>query len=548
MSKIHPVWKLALACTAIFAMAISSLPIRGFVTEAQQPANRPDALCTISSTTTLTVGNPEIRLANQMQADTETRTLAPSKGAVPFHPTMSLKAYREAKEAASRAPMVPKASLQAQPAPLASARGTGVNIEGVSQAPGELFPADTHGAAGLNDFVEVTNTKIAIFSNTTTGKGASPRKTYTLAAFFGESTQKLNDPRILYDAAAGHWVITVDVMGETENSPHYLFLAVSQSTDPIGTYCIYKMEVTPFTMEDNFDFPQLGMDANAFIITAVTGKNEQSKAVLFAVPKAALYSCAGFSVPVFTGLQPTLAPPIVLDGNPKSFLIAAPSAPNAVSALKIYALTDSGGAATLTCVSDVPVPAYNIPAMAIQPVPCGGGPNVMDTSDCRFVNASTQNGNSLWQVHTIQNGRLAVPRFYQIDTMTNTVVQFGDIAVTATSYDFNASIVATQMNDVFVTWTSVDPPAGVNAQVRFSGRRNGDPLGLISSGVALFTSPTCLKGNLDDTDMDMPRQSWGDYSSVAIDPRNNQQAWIINETIPTSTSWGTRIGKIGLTP
>ena len=106
---------------------------------------------------------------------------------------------------------------------------------------------------------------------------------------------------------------------------------------------------------------------------------------------------------------------------------------------------------------------------------------------------------------------------------------------------------ATATNDVFVTWTSVDPP-GVNAQVRFSGRRSGDIPGLITSGVALFTSPTCLMGNLDNTDPEMPKQRWGDYSSVVIDARNNQQAWIVNETIPTSMLWGTRIGKIGLTP
>jgi hypothetical protein len=170
---------------------------------------------------------------------------------------------------------------------------------------------------------------------------------------------------------------------------------------------------------------------------------------------------------------------------------------------------------------------------------------MLDTGDARFVNTSTQTGNSLWQVHTINFVGFAAPRFYQIDTVANTVVQSGVFFATATSFDFNASIAATASNDAFVTWTATDPSAGTNAQVRFSGRRSSDPLNSMPAGSALIGSATCITTNFDPN---FGLQRWGDYSAVTVDPSNSTLAWIVNETIRTSGGsvvWGSRIGKIG---
>src|SRR5207248_11740303 len=60
---------------------------------------------------------------------------------------------------------------------------------------------------------------------------------------------------------------------------------------------------------NNFwDFPQLGMDQDAVLITAnILNGNTFLGADFFAVAKARLYNGLGFSVPVFTGLVGTLA-------------------------------------------------------------------------------------------------------------------------------------------------------------------------------------------------------------------------------------------------
>lgn len=108
----------------------------------------------------------------------------------------------------------------------------------------------------------------------------------------------------------------------------------------------------------------------------------------------------------------------------------------------------------------------------------------------------------------------------------------------STSYDFNPSIAANSAGDLYVTWSMTDPTAGTRPQVRFSGRRAADPPD-IPRGVALFTSGACLTGNFDP---DRGFQRWGDYSAVSVDPDNSLLAWLVNETVRSASTWGSRIG------
>ena len=71
-------------------------------------------------------------------------------------------------------------------------------------------------------------------------------------------------------------------------------------------------------------------------------------------------------------------------------------------------------------------------------------------SIARFQAASAQYNNSLWNVHTINSKTFPAPRFYQIDTDTNTVVQSGVFFNSATSDDFNPSIAVNPSGEVFV--------------------------------------------------------------------------------------------------
>jgi len=338
---------------------------------------------------------------------------------------------------------------------------------------------------------------------------------------------------VIYDSTFNRWVVTADAFNEAPTVQRF-FIAVSTTSDPTGPYFIYNINADFFQNGNFFDFPQLGLDQNSVLITAnIFSTSSFLGADMLSIAKARLYNGLGFSVPVFTGLQATLAPPNVLDQNSNTFFLAAPPSGSSLSA---YRLINSSNAfqAQLFGPSSVSVPSYNPPPNAPQP----NTSILLDTSDSRFVNASTQLGNSLWQVHTIGFAGFATPRFYEINTDDFTVKQSNFFYASGSSSDFNASIAVNSFNQPFVTWSSTDPSQGINAQIRTSSC-SATPCDF-GTGLATFTSPTFLSGNGGAV------QRWGDYSAVTIDPTNSASAWIVNETIDSSGAfWRSGINGIG---
>jgi hypothetical protein len=468
---------------------------------------------------------------------------------IPFRPTMDASAYQAGKEALARDAAAFAAtgggrglvdlsvvSPFTQGFARKSAAPTAVNgvFSGVGQAEacGGCRPPDTHGAVGQSQFVEVTNQNINVFSKS--GPAFAEQLSVRFADFFNYKTEAIFDPRVVYDRTWNRWVIYAEAFPEGDG-PQYIFIAVSTGPDARGPYYKYGVNSRAYAADDFWDFGQLGIDQDSVIITAnIFGANDDAYRTtrMFAVAKARLYNGLGWGVPLWSGLVGTLAPPNVLDQNGKTFLVAAPPSG---SVIYKYTLRDSShpGDQSLT-VATIPVPAYSFPPNASQP----GTANQLDTLDARFQTASTQVGDRLFQVHTVALGAYPTPFFYEFNTTTNAVVQSGFFYASPTSHDFNPSIAANDARDVFVTWSATDPgtrvSAGTNAQVRFSGRRSTDPAGVIGAGAAIFTSGTSYS-----------LFRWGDYSAVTIDPANPLQAWVVNEHIASSTTWGTTIGWVG---
>ena len=447
---------------------------------------------------------------------------------IPFRPTMDRSDYDAAKARANFwGPGAAKPFTETF-APLATPVIRLTNFNGHSATEG-LRPPDTHGAVGTTHFVQVTNSHIDMWTRQNTAT-LPLAKSVTLATFFGYTTETLFDPRVVYDSTWNRWIVTADAFAESSTVQRF-FIAVSTTADPTGSFFIYNLNVT-FFVNDFFDFPQLGMDQDAVLFTAniFNGPNFHG-ADFFAVAKARLYNGLGFSVPVFTGLVGTLAPPIVRDQNSSTFLIAAPPSGTTLSK---YTATNTSKGTALTGPVSITVPSYSVPPAAHQP----GTTKLLDTSDSRFVNASTQSGNDLWQTHTIALGSFPAPKFYRLNTSTNTVSQSGSYFASATSDDFNASIAANDAGNCFVTWTSTDASVGRNAQVRLSGKLSADAG--IAAGPSAFTSPTFYHPSADNP------ERWGDYSAVTTDPLDAAKAWLVNEKVNQGgLLWGSRIVRFG---
>ncbi len=490
---------------------------------------------------TLAAEGMEIRTLEGMQQAEAARGRVFQEVAVPFRPMMSDFEYEQAK-AAAKARFGPKprdASAPSQPLATPPMLIDSVFTEGANQIQaGGSFPPDTHGAAGVGQFVEVTNVNLSIYDTTVVGP---PLQIFNvgLDAFFGYFTQPLTDPRVLYDSTWNRWVVLIQALPESPTVQFFL-IAASATSDARGPYFSFRINVIQ-SPNEFWDFPHLGMDQDAIIITSNVFMEASMEARAFAIAKARLYNNLNAVFPVFGGLVGTLAPPVVLDQNGNTFLVAAP--PNGTTITK-YTMTNSSRPPSTTLVpSTITVPSYSMPPNAVQP----GTTAQLDTKDSRFQSASTQIGDSLFQVHTVFLGSFPAPKFYEFNTASNTVTQSGFFFRSDTSYDFNAVIAANASAQAFVTWSATDPPLGINAEVRFSGRQPGDPAGVIPPGSALpapCTSPTFL-AQQDQAG----RFRWGDYAAVTLDPLNPSRAWIVNENVLNPgirpNTWDSCLAQIG---
>src|SRR5262249_42198835 len=190
-----------------------------------------------------------------------------------------------------------------------------------------------------------------------------------------------------------------------------LLIAISKNSDANGAFYVVRDFNTDISHNGEFtDFPQLGMDQDAVILTTNVFADEtidspyvRSEVITFA--KAQAYNGLALEAQfIDAGQSGTIAPPIVLDANPNTFLIAAAPVdyPNGTP-LSLFTLTNSsrGSGASLSGPVSVPLAAaYGMPGDAQQ----FGTPDTLLTGDARFVNASTQVDDMLWQTHSVDMG------------------------------------------------------------------------------------------------------------------------------------------------
>lgn len=479
--------------------------------------------------------------------------------AKPFLPvTMSPAAYKAAKAAATTAAppsrtgsgplvnMIPP-SLRGS---LTNRNGTNFANSAGAGASCHCAPPDVDFAVGRSRVVEVVNTTVDVYTKGTSTTGPALLKRTSLRSFFGlSSSERITDPRVVYDNIWNRWIIVMTrVSASSTDTVHRFFLAVSTSSDPAGSYFKYRVSfnfnVTPDG--DWMDFPGLGFDQDAIAITGVvfdTPAGGYKGSIIIGIPKARAYNGLGFSFnfPAFsTGV---IQPNIELDQNSRMFLTSA--RPD-LDQIQVFTCTEleKPGATSCALTGGIPVGFdMQLPPNAQQP----GSSVPIDTLDARFINRGYQMGSSVWQVQTINDAGLATPRFYQINAATNAIIQQGFFFASGTSQDYNASIAANQLGEAFVTWNMSN--ASTFIRVRFSGRQAGDPLGSMNSpGVLLFASANTY--TLATTGE--PPRRWGDYSGTALDPSaysstcgSQRRAWVANERAVPDGTWGSRFGRIG---
>jgi len=486
------------------------------------------------------------------------------RGTVPF-PTGKDARYKAAKAAAAAEYALNASGARpgyaGAQSPLVPPAIRGRNFAGVDQSIAcNCVPPDTEGVVGQSHFLETSNSHIDIYQK---GPGNPPPLVYSQpASTFWATNHFPCDQRTLYDSTWKRYIV-IGISCEDTSNPNAIFLAASITSNPTAGFYNYGAIGWP----DNFcDYPILGQNQDAITVTCNVFQTNPAggwlRADMFSVAKARIFNGLGFFVPVFSVANGTLTPPNVFDAdqNANAYYAAggvfcASNTCGSSGIIPIYVGDHLANPAqtTLAFAGNVSIPTYSIPPSA----PCGNGfPNTacIDTLEARFVNDGTQIGGDLYLIHSpAVGGPFAGLGYYRIDLASLTAPDWVRTFSSGTSFDFNASLAATDTGNVVISFTTVcfvDCNGGgnqANPEVRMAGRTSGDPGGAGTTqinmpGTLLRISPAPYFGG-----------RWGDYSAVSADPQNYasegcgafQRFWTVNEWDSSSSNWSTHISRDG---
>jgi hypothetical protein len=436
---------------------------------------------------------------------------------------------------------------------------------------------------GVNNAIQVyTTAGVALLPavlSTNQVFGLSPALNRTTGVFGVFPT----DIRVFYDQTMDRWLIAqrdqdTDVFGNPLASSH-LYLAVSQTNDPTGTYNIYVMNTTDagnFGCPCIADYPQIGADQYGLYVSY----NEFNSGLFFndaailAISKASLKAgvlmptMVQFIIPMITGyefaIQPATTPVgasyFIADGGVQYFTSSQASF-SFDSNLAIWAMTNTSslgiGNPSLTLIeTTVPTLSYFAPNPVRQrpgPTPYGtslGRPlEFLDGGDLR-LQSTTYAGGHLW----------ATLETLVADPQGNFVTAIAYIIFSPSFRSATISAPVVRQGTVFVTGNHLLRPAlAVNPQ------GNGAMVCTLV-GPDYFPSAAFVTINLTSTDSTLqvagagfsPEDGfsgysgsglarWGDYSAAVADA--NGSIWMATEYIPNSprtplANWGTFITKV----
>lgn len=418
------------------------------------------------------------------------------------------------------------------PAPSVSFNGTLDN--------GTLIPPDIRGAAGPNHVMETTNQEFKIY--TKTGALVS---TVSIPTFFAVTGGRgYFDPHVLYDPTNNRWLICV---AGTHSSGHMgIFLAVSHTTDPTGSWFAYSFDGIGNTY-DFLDYPLMGYNANWVVITGndfmrsgnITGK-------IYVMNRASLYSGTLGTVSAFTDATVfSLAPAQTFDVAQTTLYMVQNWNGN----------SNGSGYVRIRRITGTPnAPVYSVGSFlgVTQPwsnstldVPQAGTTNRIDAGDSRVGNAVYRNG-SLWFCQTAflpaSSPTRSAVQWWQVNPATTSLQQFGRVdggSPTGTFYSY-PGIAVNAGGDVLLGHCQSSSTSYASAS--YSTRASTDAVNTMQTvyvykaGLASYYKT--FGGN---------RNRWGDYTGASVDPSNNS-FWNFNQWALTGNKWGTQIANVAVPP
>ncbi|MEM9821362.1 MAG: T9SS type A sorting domain-containing protein [Bacteroidota bacterium] len=427
-----------------------------------------------------------------------------------------------------------------------------LNFDGLNEGNGGgVVPPDPVGFINEDFYLQMVNGAGGAVMRVFDKDGApasNPIAVNTLWTQF--NTGGLGDPIVLWDQEAGRWLVT-----ELSNDFVSMLIAVSETSDPLGSYYTYRVSSTSLP-----DYPKFGIWQDAYYITTNEGSDpdipvyvmkrddllngvENPPMQKLGVPKFNNTNVFAWQVASAADWDGALAPPA---GSPQYVLRIHDDAwgfgADRVEIWEVSVDFDNASNSTVTGPIELPTAPFDAtlcPEFDIFNCIDQGNGNVVAalqhtimfrTQYRNFGNYETMVLN--FSVDVTGGSRAGI-RWMELRKNPGeqwTIYQEGTYAPDNLNR-FMGSIAIDGAGNIALGYSAMGP----NAQpgLRFTGRRVSDPLGEMT--VQEYEIVAGENWN--------PSVRHGDYSAMSVDPSDERTFWFTGEYTTGNGAWGTRIAS-----
>jgi hypothetical protein len=424
-------------------------------------------------------------------------------------------------------------SVAAADSPIATVTQTLSGLDDVVS--GGFEPPDVQVAAGGGYVVEMVNLAARIWR--TSGGPAVEVQTQDLAAFFGSGSDRLTDPRIIYDALSGRWFASISDVDDKS-----IRVAVSTSGDPTATWTI-----TSYPAAGCADQPRLGVADGTVVLAAdifvscVEGGSRPIGSALWVINKQELL--AGTKQPDFTTYGPdanfsTFAPVQSLSPTSTEYVVSV----DAPRSIVVHLFAVDGIPPAAVSVKQIATPSItrmSRPPLAAQPPTTSGrAQQPIDTNDDRILDSVWEN-DRLW----FSGNTACVPpgdplirscaRVVELSTVSRTVTTDSDLSQRG-AHLFYPALRPDGSGDLVVVYG--ESGVSVEPEIVAVGRTAD---GTFTNPVVIAQSASAYLG-----------ERYGDYFGAARDPANPGLVWVAGEAgtdVAGGRGWATTVASVAIT-
>jgi hypothetical protein len=420
----------------------------------------------------------------------------------------------------------------------------GINFPGLTAGDNEFLgaPPDTTGALSDRYYVEIVNTRIAVYDRF--APQAGPLAERDASRFWGTEFATIVDPQVVWDPQSGRFYY---IVLRNEDDANGIFVGWTKTADPTDLdrgWC--RTEIPTGNLFD--DYPKLGLSRNHLVIGANVA-DLSNRSFLFsriwAIGKP-LTLAEGCDTPPIEALnsrsqplrdssgKPAVTPvPAAPVGAPRrAYIVAAECVddgeggnpcPRRADAITVWHVAGPRDDPRLVRDGGIAVQPFSIP----DPVPQRGTNRVLDASDTRLTQAASapdpsRGGTRLvWTQHTVRarHGG-SVVRWYAFDPKRLRVAEGGTVRKPG-RWVFNGAVAPIERGDEAIVNYNVGGPRKlpqIKAQVA------GKPHTEVRIAGSAAADETC-----DPPPKDFC--TWGDYAGAVPDPLHPDVVWGANQTV-----------------